>query len=165
MQALKGAYLLSPGDGQTAARVGLLHLWRLAERARQGAQSPSITDDAVLARKYFQEAVALMPGDARYQGFLAASMLTEAAIHKDEKLSRRAYFKMRDAIDAFPGFNLFTAGYVMSAQQAGSERFEEGLHWQWRNLDACAGAKVDRREPSFANFMKLATTEGAKRVC
>ena len=165
LQAVKGAYLQAPGDATTAAHVGFLHIWRLAESARQEALSPAITDDAVLARKYFQEAVALHPGEARYQGFLASAMLAEAAIHKDEKLTRQGYFTMLDAIDAWPEFNLFTGGYVMSPQPAGSARFKEGLAWQWRTLDECAGTAVDRRTPAFDNYMALATQAGPKRVC
>jgi hypothetical protein len=165
LQAVKGAYLQTPGDAVTAAHVGFLHIWRLAESARQETLSPSITDDAVLARKYFQEAVALHPGEARYQGFLASSMLAEASIHKDEKLTRQGYFTMLDAIDAWPEFNLFTGGYVMSPQPATSERFKQGLAWQWRTLDECSGTTVDRRNPAFDNYMALATQTGPKRVC
>lgn len=165
LQAVKGAYLQSPGDAVTAAHVGFLHIWRLAESARQPTLSPAITDDAVLARKYFQEAVTLHPGEARYQGFLASSMLAEAAIHKDEKLTRQGYFTMLDAIDAWPEFNLFTGGYVMSRQPADSPRFKEGLVWQWRTLDECAGTAVDRRNPAFDAYMGLDTKTGPKRVC
>ena len=91
-----------------------------------------------MARKYFAEAVTLDPSDARYLGFLAASILAEGAIHKDEKLTRKGYFMLRDSIQAWPEFNLFTAGYVMSQQPADSPRFREGLDWEWRNLDVCA---------------------------
>jgi hypothetical protein len=165
MEAVKGAYLQSPNDPQTAAHVGFLHVWRIAERARMDTVSPSITDDAALARRYFGEAVALQPAEARYQGFLATTMLTEASIHKDEKLQRRGYYAMRDAVDAWPEFNLFTAGYVMSNQPADSARFKEGLEMQWRTIDLCSGTAVDRRNPDFASFMRLETQTGPKRVC
>ncbi len=165
LQAVKGAYLQAPGDAITAAHVGFLHIWRLAESARQETLSPAITDDAVLARRFFQEAVALNPSDARYQGFLASSVLAEASIHKDERLTRQGYFTMLDAIDAWPEFNLFTAGYTMSAQPADSARFKEGLAWQWRTLDECAATAVDRRQPAFDAYMQLDIKTGPKRVC
>ena len=57
LSALKAAYLEDPRDAVTAAHVGWLHIWRLGERARQTALRPDITDDAVLGRKYFEEAV------------------------------------------------------------------------------------------------------------
>jgi hypothetical protein len=165
MQAVKGAYLQTPADATTAAHVGFLHIWRLAESARQESLSPAITDDAVLARKYFQEAVALNPSDARYQGFLASALLAEGAIHKDEKITRRGYYTMLDAIDAWPEFNLFTAGYVMSGQPFDAPRFKQALEWQWRTLDVCAGTAVDRKQPAFDSYMRLQTKEGPKRVC
>ena len=64
-----------------------MHIWRLAERARiASGPGPEITDDAVLARKYFEEAVRLDPGDARYLGFYASLLMAEGTIHKDDKL-------------------------------------------------------------------------------
>jgi hypothetical protein len=70
-----------------------------------------------------------------------------------------------DAIKAWPEFNLFTAGYVMSAQPAESRNFEQAVAWQWQDLDVCVGEKVDRKNPDFTGFMHLATTEGKKRAC
>jgi hypothetical protein len=165
LKAMTGAYLQDPSDDISAAHVGWLHIWRLAESARLSELDPGITDDAILARRYFQEAVALHPGEARYLGFLGSTQLAEGTIHRDEKLIRQGYFTLKAGIDAYPEFNLFTAGYLMSNQAADSERFREGLEWQWQNLDVCVGAKVDRANPDFKGYMALATTEGAKRVC
>jgi hypothetical protein len=165
LEAVKGAYLQAPNDPQTAAHVGFLHVWRIAERARLDAMSPSITDDSALARRYFSEALALHPAEARYQGFLATTMLAEAAIHKDEKLRRRGYYAMLDAVDAWPEFNLFTAGYVLSNQPADSAQFKQGLEMQWRTLDLCSGTAVDRRKADFSTYMHLETQQGPKRVC
>ena len=165
MQAVKGAYLQTPNDATSAARVGFLHIWRLAERSRLTTLSPEVTDDAVLARRYFQEAVALNPEDARYQGFLASALLAEGAIHKDEKITRRGYYTMLDSVEAWPEFNLFTAGYAMSSLSFDSARFKDGLQWQWRTLDECTGTAVDRKQPAFDAYMRLETKTGPKRVC
>ena len=165
LEAMKGAYLQAPDDPVSAAHVGFLHVWRIAERARLPAVAASITDDSVLARRYFSEAVALHPSESRYQGFLASTMLAEASIHKDEKLRRRGYYAMLDAVDAWPEFNLFTAGYVFSNQPAESTQFKQGLEMQWRTIDLCTGTTVDRRNPDFKSFMQLETQTGPKRVC
>lgn len=165
MTAMKAAYLQDPSDAVSAARTGWLHIWRLAESGRTSELSPQITDDAVLARRFFQEAASLNPAEARYQGFLGATLLAEGSIHHDEKLTRQGYFTLLAAIDAWPEFNLFTAGYTMSNQPAESERFKQALEWQWKTLDLCAGEPVDRSNPDFGRFMSLATTEGRKRVC
>jgi hypothetical protein len=167
LTALKAAYLEDPNDAVTAAHIGWMHIWRLAERARPQSipPGPGITDNAVLARKYFEEAVRLNPGEARYLGFYASLLMTEGAIHKDEKLRRKGYYTMLDAIAAWPEFNYFTAGYGFSAQPHDSERFLEGLEYQWLTLNVCAAEKVDRTNPDFARYMRLETKEGPKRVC
>ena len=150
LQATTAAYLADPGDALTAAHVGWLHIWRLAESGRAERRVPTITDDAILARRYFEEAVALKPDDARFQGFLASAQLAEGGIHRDPALLRRGEATMQAAVQAWPEFNLFTAGYVASSAPPDSARFREGLEQQWRNMEACLGTHVDRADPDIA---------------
>jgi hypothetical protein len=110
LEVLTAAYLRTPTDAKTAAHIAWLHNWRIAERSRMDAIPATITDDTILARRYFQEAVKLDPSDARYLGFLAGHTLAEGTLHKDERLTREGYFMMLDAIKAWPEFNLFTGG-------------------------------------------------------
>jgi len=165
LTALKSAYLAAPSDAVTASHVGWMHIWRLGERARHQPVRPETTDDAVLARKYFEEAVRLDPKEARYLGFYASLLMAEGTIHKDEKMVRRGYFTMKDAVVAWPEFNLFTAGYTASTQPVDSDRYRDALEQQWRNLDVCVGERVDRANPDYARYMRLETREGPKRVC
>jgi hypothetical protein len=162
---LTAAYLESPTDAVTAAHIAWLHNWRAAERLRMDSATATITDDILLARRYFQEAVALNPDDPRTRGFLAGHLLAEASLHQDEKLTRRGYFAMLDAIEAWPEFNLFTAGYVMSRLPHDSPRFQQGLEWEWENLDICIGETLERANPDYRRFIPLETREGVKRVC
>lgn len=165
LEVMTAAYLDNPNDSLTAAHVGWLHIWRLAERFRLNKIPATTTDDATVARKYFQEAVNLNPSDARFLGFLSSLTLAEGSIHKDEKLIREGYYLLKDSIDEWPEFNLFTAGYVMSQRPVNSPEFKEGLEWQWRNLDVCVNEEVDRKKPDYSKYMPLLTTEGKKRVC
>jgi hypothetical protein len=165
LNAETAAYLDNPSDAVTAAHVAWLHSWRVSERARLDDVPATITDDIVLAHQYFQEAVKLNPHDPRTLGFLAGHMLADGNINQDEKLTRRGYYTLLDSIKAWPEFNLFTAGYVMSRQPANSDLFHKALAWQWETLDRCFEEKVDRRNIDYAKYMKLATTEGNKRVC
>jgi tetratricopeptide (TPR) repeat protein len=165
LEALTAAYLETPTDGVTAGHIAWLHNWRSAERVRLETVPATITDDILLARRYFQEAAALNPADARVLGFLGGHLVAEGALQQDEKLTRQGYFTLLDAIDAWPEFNLFTAGYVMSRLPADSPRFQEGLEWQWRNLDECIDGKLDRANPDYAPYMALETKEGPKRAC
>lgn len=165
LEVLTAAYLETPNDAVTAAHIAWFHNWRMAERARVPAVPATITDDVMLARRYFDEAVRLNPSDARTLGFLAGHTVIEGTIHKDERLLRRGYFMLLDAIEAWPEFNLFTAGFVMSRLPADSPRFKEGLEWQWRNLDVCIDGRIDRANPDYRQYMALETKEGVKRVC
>jgi hypothetical protein len=109
--------------------------------------------------------VKLDPSDARTLGFLAGHTVIEGTLHRDEKLTRAGYFMLLDAIEAWPEFNLFTAGFVLSRLPADSPRYREGLEWQWRALDLCIGEKLDRANPDYAKYMSLETKEGKKRAC
>jgi hypothetical protein len=165
LEVLTAAYLQTPNDAKTAAHIAWLHNWRMAERARMDSIPATITDDTILARRYFQEAVKLDPSDARYLGFLAGHTLAEGTLHKDERLTREGYVMMLDAIKAWPEFNLFTGGYVMSRLPTDSPQFREGLEWQWQTLDKCIEGKLDRANPDYSQYMVKETTEGKKRVC
>jgi hypothetical protein len=164
-EALTAAYLATPNDAVTAAHLAWLHNWRAAERARRDSVPATITDDINLARRYFEEAVALNPSDPRTLGFLAGHLLAEGNLHHDERLTRRGYVTLLDAIDAWPEFNLFTAGYIMSRLPSDSSRFRQAVEWQWRNLDVCVGSKIDRANPDYTRYMPLETRTGVKRVC
>ncbi|MEO8707018.1 MAG: hypothetical protein ABI867_43725 [Kofleriaceae bacterium] len=165
LRALKAAYLAEPRDAITAARIGWLHIWRLAERARMDRPDPAITDDAVLGRRYFEQAVRLAPGEARYLGFYASLLLTEASIHDDDELRQRGAATMAQAVAAWPEFNLFTAGYGASTRPYDSERFRQALANQWLNLEACVGHPIDHAHPEIPRERPSAMTTKTKRAC
>jgi hypothetical protein len=165
LDVLTAAYVQTPNDSVTAAHIAWLHNWRISERNRLSSIPATITDDMVLSRRYFQEAVKLDPSEARYLGFLAGNTLAEGNVHQDEKLTREGYFMLLDAIKAWPEFNLFTGGYIMSRLPADSPQFREGLEWQWRTLDECIEGKIDHANPDYSKYMSKETREGRKRVC
>jgi len=165
LNVLTAAYLQTPGDAKTAAHIGFMHNWRVAERNRLESVPATITDDIILSRRYFQEAVRLDPSDARYLGFLADSILLEGNLHKDDRLTQEGYLLLHKAIKAWPEFNLFSGGFVMSRLPSDAPWFREGLEWQWRNIDECNGEKIDRANPDLSKYMARETKEGNKRVC
>jgi hypothetical protein len=166
LTALTGAYLADPRDAVTAAHIAWLHFWRLAERSRlPSGGGAAVTDHAVLARRYFEEAVRLAPGEARYEGFYASALMAEGAIHRDDRLIRQGFFTLKDAVAAWPEFNLFTAGYIAGLQPHDTARFRDGLEAIWANMDACVGERVDRAAPDYGRYLRLETREGPRRVC
>jgi hypothetical protein len=165
LERLTAAYLENPRDAETAAHIAFSHVWLLNEQVRTGVRSARITDHIVLARKYFAEAIRLAPDDQRYRGFHAGMELAEASVHSDEKLTRRGYFDLMKAVDGWPEFNLFTAGYIMSRLPFSDHLYGEGVAYQWQNLDVCVGEKVDRQTVAYDRYMAKETTTGQKRVC
>jgi hypothetical protein len=148
MRVLKAAYLQNPTDHRTAALVGYLHAWQLAERSRLDTVLPEITDHAALARRYFDQAIAHSPrADARLLGFNAVFRITEGGIHRDDALSADGLARGRQAIAAWPEFNWFTVGYVLSARPDTSPLFREGLELQWKTMAACSRTVIDRENP------------------
>ena len=153
-----------PGDALTLFHTGLLHAWKLSERSRE-PRNARVVEHAIAARRLFAEAAQLDPADARIAGFAAGFVMTEAAILSNEKQLRQGYFQMQDAVASWPEFNLFTSGYVMSANPPHSAPFTEGLEQQWRTLDACFGAKVSRQSPDLRPYLSQETQSGRKRAC
>lgn len=162
---LTAAYLENPNDPQIAAHLGFVHIWKITERARLKTVPPTITDEIILAKNYFRDATLLTPDDARFQGFLGDSMLVSGKIAHNEREQVKGYFQLKRSIDMWPEFNYFTAGYVMSSLPAQSDHFKEGLEWQWKTLEACTGARIDRNNPDYRPYMTLETTQGPKRAC
>lgn len=162
---LTAAYLENPNDPKLAAHLGFIHIWKITERAREKTNDPTITNEIILAKKYFKDAVELNPSDARYLGFLGDSLLIEGKIFHDERQQVRGYFTLKRAIRMWPEFNYFTAGYPMSTLDPHSAEFKDGLEWQWKTLNLCASTKVDKNNPDFTPFMHLETQQGPKRAC
>jgi len=165
IRLLTAAYLENPRQPEISLLLAHAHLWTIAERARNQELDPRITDHAILAERYFSEAHRLNPEDHRIPGWLGGVKLALGQIHQDERLTREGYFMLHDAIDLFPEFNYFSAGYIMSSRPKDDDKFQEALDDMWRNLDLCAGEKLDRRNPDYRKLMAQETTSGPKRVC
>ena len=163
--ALTAAYLKDPGDAEMALLTGHAHLWRISERGRDPAAGPGVTDALVLANFYFNEAYRLRPGDHRIAGWLASTQMALGSVHADERAKRRGYFMLKESVHAFPEFNKFTLGYVMSRLPAGDPKLAEAVQAMWTNLDLCVGHKVDRRNPDLSALGSGSVPDGPTRVC
>lgn len=162
---LTAAYLQNPNDPALAAHLGFIHIWKITERERLQTMPPAIVNEIILSRKYFADAAALDPDDARFQGFLGDSMLVEGQIFHDQREQVRGYFQLKHAIRMWPQFNYFTAGYPMSTKDPRSDEFREAMEWQWRTLDICAGTRIDRQNPDYHPYMGRETQQGPMRAC
>jgi hypothetical protein len=157
---LKAAYLQNPADARTAAHVGLMHAWRIAERSRMPGLSPGITDDAILARHYLDRSmIRAQDYDARTHGFDAVLRMIEGDIHQDTALSALGLRDGRAAIAGWPEFNLFTIGYVLSVKPDTSAIFREAVEMQWKTADLCGRTTVDRANPNAERALAALRTE------
>ena len=163
--ALTAAYLKNPNDAKLALLIGHAHFWRVAERGRDRNTGPGITDSMVLANFYFNEAYRLQPDDHRIGGWLASTQMALGSIHADERAQRRGYFMLKDSVRAYPEFNNFTLGYVMSRLPAGNPKLTEATQAMWTNLDLCVGHKVDRANPDLSILGSGAVPDGPTKVC
>jgi tetratricopeptide (TPR) repeat protein len=165
LNRLTAAYLEHPTDYRLAAHLGFTHIWALAEYDRVANGSATITDHAALSKKYFAEAYRLHPGkEWRYYGFLASVSLTEASLSQDTRRIVEAYFQLKKSARKFPEFNLFTASYTL-AQSGRKKDRHDALEMLWKNIDVCAGEKVDRNHLDYLRLIPLQTNQGPKRVC
>ncbi|WP_238400366.1 hypothetical protein [Legionella bononiensis] len=162
---LTAAYLENPDDSQLAAYLGFTHIWKITERSRVHDQSPLITNEIILSKKYFLDALELDPHNPIYQGFYGDTQLIEGQIYQDKQEEVRGYFTLKKAIHEWPQFNYFTAGYPMSSLPADSDHFKEGLTWQWKTLDLCTGTKINRKNPDYQPFMNKEIRTGQQRAC
>lgn len=158
-------YISNPRHARAAVRLGFLHVWRLSEWQRGGKLKPEFIDHATLCTTYFREGSQMISDDVRYFGFYAACQMAEADIHGNEKNLRKGYFNMVDAVRAWPQFNGFTAGYVLSKLPHAHERYDEGVEFQWLVLDECVGEKVDRDNLDYRKYLKNPDLSGPNRVC
>lgn len=164
-EALTAAYVKNPNDPQLALLIGHAHLWRIAERERDPAPQARITDALVLANFYFSEALRLRQNDQRIAGWTASTQMALGSVHGDERARRRGYLMMKDSAHAYPEFNGFTLGYVMSRLPAGDPKLDEAVEAIWISLDRCLGHAVDRRHPDLSALGAGSAPAGPKRVC
>jgi hypothetical protein len=159
----------APRDGRIHMMLGLAHLWRVSERARDPQPSPRITEHIVLSRHYLDSARALLPDDARVHGWSASSRLATATLLDDQPARREAFFDMKDAIGRFPAFNLFSASYVFSRLPANDSKFvPEVVEPMFEAFALCYGDARDwpSRRAALARAMASASkTTGQRRLC
>lgn len=170
LNALTGAYLNDKNDTTTAAHIGAAHAWRLSERERMNPIPSTITDDATLARKYFEEKMRMEPTDAHFMGFLGSFMMSEADVHGDEKLMKKGYKTLLSSTKLFPEFNYvtgalaITGGVIESPFSVDSDIFKLALEWQWETINLCYG-QVDRSNPDVSMYLSKEIHTGPKKVC
>src|SRR5262249_39720491 len=141
------------------------HVWRLAELARGAATGAEVADSIATAHPAFARAWLLNGDDPRVLGFLAGITLAEGILFGDSARYGEGSALFAEGIAAWPEFNYFSWGYILSQLPRDSTGFRLGLEQQWRNIDVCAGVVVDRDQPDLVATFARETRRGRQRVC
>jgi hypothetical protein len=165
LDRLEAALAERPDDPSLERHVAWSHVWRLGELARGTASGADIADSIAQLRPGFTLARQLNPGDPRVLGFLAAVTLNEGILSGDASRYAEGTGLFAEGIAAWPEFNYFSSGYILSQLPSESAGFQLGLEQQWRNIDVCAGSVVDRHEPDLVATFARETRVGRQRAC
>jgi hypothetical protein len=165
LRQLEAGLVERPGDPSLTRHVAWANIWRLAENARGLMTLDELLHTLEVTRPGFALARQLEPNEPRILGFLAAMTFQEGVVLRNEALRAEGVALLEEAIDAWPEFNYFTAGYMLSQFPADSEEFRLGLEYQWKNIDVCSGKIVDRGDPDFDSIQRRETLVGRQRVC
>jgi hypothetical protein len=161
LRQLTAAVLENPRDAETVLLLAHTHLWKVAERARVEVRDPTITDHLVLAEHFFEEAYRLNPGDHRIIGWLGSARVSLGAVRQDLVLSGEGNRLLREGVNRYPQFNLFTAAFTHAGLPVDSPGFRDALDQLWRNVDNCSGVRDS--DTSTARIYELALR--ADRSC
>src|SRR5262249_52419372 len=162
---LDAALSARPDDPSLERHVAWTHVWRLAELARGAATGAEVADSIATAHPAFARAWLLNGDDPRVLGFLAGITLAEGILFGDSARYGEGSALFAEGIAAWPEFNYFSSGYILSQLPRDSAGFRLGLEQQWRNVDVCAGFVVDRQQPDIVATFARETRVGRLRVC
>lgn len=164
VDGLRAGLAASPDDPSLTRHLPWTFIWRLAESAR-GITGPELLESLQETRPGFARAYARNPNDPRVLGFLAGITLGEGITLGDPALYAEGNALFAEGIAAWPEFNYFSSGYILSQLPRDHPGFRLALEQQWANIDVCAGFVVDRTNPDLAATLHRETTVGRLRVC
>lgn len=154
-----------PDDPSLSRHVPWTHIWRLGESARGTVGPAELLQSLGATRPGFARALELNGGDPRVLGFLAGITLGEGIILGNPALREEGSALFVEGIAAWPEFNYFSSGYILSQLPRDDPGFQLGLAQQWATIDVCAGVVVDRTNPDLVSTLGRETRQGRLRVC
>jgi hypothetical protein len=165
LERLQAALAGCPANPSLTRHVAWANVWRVAESARGNATTAELVQSLLAVRPAFALAWSLEPDDPRILGFLGSVTFGEGFTLANAPQQAEGLAMLDEAAAAWPEFNFFTAGYVTSELPQDSPGFQRALDYQWRNLDICAGAPVDRQDPDLVPLLRRETHAGRQRAC
>ncbi len=165
IERLSGAYFEDPNNAETALLLAHSYFWKAGESSRLINPPPSVLNDFIIAKRYFDKAVLLNPEDHRIHGWSGSAEFTLGTLHQTPTWIEQGFQDMVASINMYPEFNYFSAGFPTSVLPPNDPLFQQGIEFMWLGVDACLGQAIDRSNPDYTPYMELETREGPKRVC
>lgn len=141
---LNEAYNNNPEDPATTAHLGFVHLWAFSERVRHAPDS-SIAGHVILSNRFFKEAIALDPEDARLKGFQSATDICEGAISLKLFMIARGYVNGFRSVNEWPQFNKFAVSLIGSQSRKNSPLYQLAIKYQWELINDCSCRDLDKK--------------------
>src|SRR5262245_5851594 len=165
LERLQAALSGCPGNPSLTRHVAWANVWRIVESARGAATAAELGESLSVTRPTFALAYTMEPDDSRILGFLGSVTFGEGYALGNVAEQAQGLAMLDEAVAAWPEFNLSSAGYATSGLPQDVPGFQRALDDQWRTLDLCAGAPVDRHEPDLAPLLRRETHAGRQRAC
>lgn len=152
------------GDEKSMAILGFAYAWQLAEYRRDPAANPTVGNNARLAVEAFDSAMDEIPNDARLLGFRGSFKQAQARVEDNPSLTIAGFLDEEAAAKRWPAWGLFTKAYGVITLSPSDKIYQGGIDAMWKNLDVCAGTKVDRNNFAIADYPNLFTQNSDPRI-
>lgn len=132
------------GDERSMATLGFAYAWQLAEYRRNPSADANVGKNARLAVEAFDSAMKDIPNDARLLGFRGSFKQAQARVENNPSLITAGFIDEELAARRWPAWGLFTKAYGVITLSPTDKVYQDGINAMWKNIDVCAGTKVDR---------------------
>lgn len=143
------------GEERSMAVLGFAYSWQLAEYRRDPAADSTVGKNARLAVEAFDHAMDEIPKDARLLGFRGSFKQAQARVEDNPALTIAGFIDEEAAAKRWPAWGLFTKAYGVITLNPNDKLYQGGIDAMWKNLDVCAGTKVDRNNFAIADYPNL----------
>jgi hypothetical protein len=176
-QQLETALPSDPHNPTLYALLGATHFWHVGEAARDPnaqADKQILAQDMPTAAALFQKALDLdyytehsigYINDDHLPGYLGITTVHTGQEYSDQSLIAKGDGILDFAVYQFPEFNNFNRWAAHLEDARDSATYQTALDSLWQGIDACIGAKIDRRNPDLKPYLGLLTAVGRKKAC
>lgn len=160
-QLLSAAFLTDSSDARAALLLAHAHLWRAAEHGRDERPNPRLVENLMLSQRWFETAARLDPTDARIGGWLGSAKLPLGRLMDDGELVAAAELELQRAVESYPAFNHFTAGYALSTAPPDSRDFQTALTHMRMSISHCSGVAPEEDKPTADLYQSAMIADSA----